>query len=95
MPAAVSSCPERRNNGEAVGEGDWEEGARVSRKGETKEPRTDCHLHVTRSLPAPFFLPLVPAAVGLENALYTQMLGFSSRFSAARPGRSAPGCPNL
>lgn len=48
--AAASSCPERGNNGEAVGEGHWEEGARVSRKGETKEPSTDCHLHVTRSI---------------------------------------------
>lgn len=89
-----------QNNGQAVGEEDWEEGSRVSRKGETKEPSADCHLHVTRSAPpAPsFFLPLVPAAVGLgERIVHTdvgfQLSAFGCSVGAPRTGgASTCGC---
>lgn len=87
--AAGSSCPERRNNGEAGGAGDREEGAGASRKGETKEPSVDCHLHVTSSLSPPFFLPLVPAAVGLGERIVHTDVGFQP--SAARRGLPRPG----
>lgn len=84
--AAVSSCPARRNNGEAVGRG-WGEGARASRKGETKEPHADCHLHVTRSPPLLSFFPLFLQLWASEGALCTQMWGFSSPLT-----RGAPTC---
>jgi hypothetical protein len=83
--AVVSSCPERWEQWGGGGRGDWEGGAGVSRKGETKEPSADCHLRVTGSAPPllPFF-PLFLQLWASESALCAQMLGFSSPV----PGRS-------
>lgn len=86
--AAGPSCPGRWNNGTARGEGGWEEGARLSRKGETKEPFADCHLHVTRSPPLLSFFLLFRQLWASEGALCTQMLGFSSRLSPAQRARA-------
>lgn len=91
--AAVPSCPGRWNNGTAMGEGDWEEGARLSRTGETKEPFADCHLHVTRSPPLLSFFPLFLQLWASEGALCTQMLGFSSPLLPAQRARRARGVP--
>lgn len=93
--AAVSSCPERWNNGEAVGEGHWEEGARISRKGETKEPFADCHLHVTRS-PRSFLSSPCPCSCRPRRVHCTHRCWDSALHSPLLGGGAAhEGCPNL
>lgn len=87
-----------QNNGQAVGEEDWEEGSRVSRKGETKEPSADCHLHVTRSAPPPpFFLPSpCSCSCGPRRAHCTHRCWVSAlRFRLLGGGAAHRGCLNL
>lgn len=97
--AIVSSCPEREEQRGGGKRGDWEEGARASRKGVTKEPSTNCHLHVTGSAPPllPFF-PLFLQLWALESALCAQMLGSNSWLGPHHGGPRgfrARGCSNL
>lgn len=68
-------------------------GRQALRKGETKEPFADCHLHVTRSPPLLSFFPLFLQLWASEGALCTQMLAFSSPLLPAPPARRALGVP--
>lgn len=88
------AVPSARNNVEAAGEGTRKGGAGASRRGDTKEPSTDCHLRVTESAPPllPFF-PLFLQLWASESLLCAQMLSSNSRPLCG--GATHQGCSNL